>query len=172
MARWLLLAHHLFHLPTLLQVPFLHIGIQMQACGSQSSCRTTTVQCTNCTAPPPVNDLCTGALPIACAQTITGNTSTATPDAVATCVTSLSSAPGVWYTFAGDGSITTLSLCGSSFDTKIGVFSGSCASLTCVTGNDDFASCGLQSQVTFQTTTGTNYYILVTGFSTATEHLL
>ncbi len=137
------------------------------SCGSQNSCRTTTVQCTNCTAPPPVNDLCTGALPIACAQTITGNTSTATTDAVATCVTSLSSAPGVWYTFAGDGSITTLSLCGSSYDTKIGVFSGSCASLTCVTGNDDFSSCGLQSQVTFQTAIGTNYYILVTGFSTA-----
>jgi hypothetical protein len=137
-------------------------------CATQSACRTTTVQCTNCTAPPPVNDLCTGALPIACAQTITGNTATgATVDAVATCVTTLNSAPGVWYTFAGDGSITTLSLCGSSYDTKIGVFSGTCAALTCVTGNDDFASCGLQSQVTFQTTTGTDYYILVTGFGTA-----
>jgi subtilisin-like proprotein convertase family protein len=65
---------------------------------------------------------------------------------------------------AGDGSTTTLSLCGSSYDTKIGVFSGSCGTLTCVTGNDDF--CGVSSQVTFTAALGTNYYILVTGFST------
>lgn len=135
-------------------------------CGTQSSCRTTTVQCTSCVPPPPpVNDLCSGALPIACGQTITGTTAAATLDAGAgTCVTALNTAPGVWYTFAGDGSSTTLSLCGSSYDTKIGVFSGSCAGLTCVTGNDDF--CGLQSQVTFTANTGTTYYVLVTGFST------
>lgn len=134
------------------------------ACGSQSTCRTTTVQCTSCVPPPPpVNDLCAGALPIACAQTIAGSTVSATIDAGAgTCVTALNTAPGVWYTFAGDNSSTTLSLCGSGYDTKIGVFSGSCAGLTCVTGNDDF--CGLQSQVTFTANAGTTYYILVTGF--------
>ena len=109
-----------------------------------------------------VNDLCSGAINIACGQTITGSTSTATPDAVGTCITPLNTAPGVWYSFAGDGSIITLSLCGSAFDTKIGVFSGTCAGLTCVTGNDDF--CGLQSQVTFTSLVGTNYFVLVTGF--------
>lgn len=135
------------------------------ACGTQSTCRTTTVQCTSCAPPPPpANDLCTGALPIACGQTINASTTTATADAVATCVTSLNSAPGVWYTFVGDGSSTTLSLCGSAYDTKIGVFSGTCGSLTCVTGNDDF--CGTASQVTFTTTAGTTYFVLVTGFST------
>lgn len=136
------------------------------ACGAQSSCRTTTVQCTSCIPPPPpANDLCTGALPIACGQTISGTTASATADAVAgTCVTALNTAPGVWYTFAGDGSTTTLSLCGSSYDTKIGVFSGSCGALTCVTGNDDF--CGLQSQVSFTANVGTTYYVLVTGFGT------
>lgn len=138
------------------------------ACGSQSTCRTTTVQCTSCVPPPPpANDLCSGALPIACGQTITGSTASATVDAGAgTCVTPLNTAPGVWYTFAGDGSSTTLSLCGSSYDTKIGVFSGSCAGLTCVTGNDDF--CGLQSQVTFTANVGTTYYVLVTGFGSNT----
>jgi hypothetical protein len=133
------------------------------ACGTQSTCRTTTVQCTSCA---PVNDLCTGALPIACAGTVTGTTVGATIDAaVPTCVTTLNTAPGIWYTFAGNGQPTTLSLCGSGYDTKIGVFSGTCAALVCVTGNDDF--CGLQSQVTFTSVIGTTYFVLVTGFGTA-----
>ena len=136
------------------------------SCGTQNTCRTTTVQCTSCAAPPPANDLCSGALPIACGQTITGSTATATSDAVGTCVTTLNTAPGVWYTFSGDGSLTTLSLCGSTYDTKIGVFSGSCGTLTCVTGNDDFSGCGLRSQVTFTANVGTTYYVLVTGFGT------
>lgn len=136
------------------------------ACGNQNTCRTTTVQCTSCVPPPPpVNDLCAGAITINCGQTIAGSTVAATVDAVGTCVTALGTARGVWYTFAGDGSTTTLSLCGSGYDTKIGVFSGSCGTFTCITGNDDF--CGLQSQVTFTANLGTTYYVLVTGFGTS-----
>ncbi len=114
------------------------------------------------------NDLCAGAITINCGQTITGTTACgASTDAVAgTCVTSLNTAPGVWYTFVGDASPVTLSLCGSSYDTKIGVFTGTCTGLVCVTGNDDF--CGLQSEVTFNTNGGFTYYILVTGFGSAT----
>lgn len=114
------------------------------------------------------NDLCTGAITINCGQTINGSTACgASIDAAAgTCVTSLNTAPGVWYTFVGDASPVTLSLCGSSYDTKIGVFTGTCTGLVCVTGNDDF--CGLQSQVTFPTNGGFTYYILVTGFGSAT----
>lgn len=135
------------------------------ACTTQSSCRTTTVQCTSCSPPPPAaNDLCTGAINIACGQTISSSTAGQGIDAVPTCITTFGTAPGVWYTFVGDGSTVTLSLCGSSYDTKLGVFNGSCASLVCVTGNDDF--CGLQSQVNFVSAVGTTYYILVTGFST------
>ena len=136
-------------------------------CGSDFSCRTTTVQCTSCTAPPPpANDLCPGAISIACGQTITGSTTNATVDAVGTCnFVNLGTARGVWYTFVGDGTTNILSLCGSTFDTEIGVFSGSCGSLSCVTANDD--NCGLQSQVTFPTVLGTTYYVLVTGWSTS-----
>jgi hypothetical protein len=119
------------------------------------------------TSAPLPNDVCTGAININCGQTITGSTACgATPDAVATCVTTLNTANGLWYQFVADGSPVTLSLCGSSYDTKIGVFTGTCASMVCVTGNDDF--CGLQSQVTFNTNAAFTYYILVTGFSTAT----
>jgi len=124
---------------------------------------------TICVFTPPLiaNDICSGAININCGQTITGTTAGASPDAVGTCVTALGTAPGLWYSFAGDGSITTLSLCGSGYDTKIGVFSGSCGGLTCITGNDDFLTCGLQSQVQVTTVVGTTYYVLVTGFGTA-----
>jgi|APTNR8051073442_1049403.scaffolds.fasta_scaffold00229_53 hypothetical protein len=111
------------------------------------------------------NDACASAISMNCNSTVTGSTTGATADAVGTCTTALGTAPGVWYTFTGNGGSVTASLCGSSYDTKIGVFSGSCGALTCVAGNDDF--CSLQSQVTFQSTAGTTYYVLVTGFSTA-----
>ncbi|MBK8611563.1 MAG: hypothetical protein IPL84_16890 [Chitinophagaceae bacterium] len=42
------------------------------ACGTQSTCRTTTVQCTSCVGP--ANDNCTGALPIACGGSVSGTT--------------------------------------------------------------------------------------------------
>lgn len=115
-------------------------------------------------APPLVNDNCSGALPLTCGVTVTGSTATATADAVPTCVTTLNTAPGVWYKLDNVTGNVTLSLCGSSYDTKMGVFTGTCASPVCVTGNDDF--CSLQSQVTFTATLGTTYYVLVTGFST------
>ena len=121
------------------------------------------------------NDLCSGAFAISCGQTVSGttvgSTNTGNPG---TCVTSLSTAGGVWYRLVGNGGSVTLSLCGSAYDTKIGVFTGTCGALACVTGNDDFSGCtatpggsGLHSQVTFSSAAGTTYYIYVTGFSTA-----
>lgn len=62
-------------------------------CGAQNSCRTTTVQCTNCTVSAPPNDLCTAAIPITCGSTTVGTTVGATIDAVGTCVTPLNTAP-------------------------------------------------------------------------------
>ncbi|MBX2927623.1 MAG: T9SS type A sorting domain-containing protein [Saprospiraceae bacterium] len=118
-----------------------------------------------CAAVGPPNDACAGAIPVACGSTTTGSTALAGVDAVGTCITTLNTAPGVWYSVTGNGGAITVSLCGSSYDTKVGVFSGTCGALVCVTGNDDF--CSLQSQVTFNSTAGTTYLILVTGFSTA-----
>lgn len=115
---------------------------------------------------PPVNDLCTGAIQVQCGTPVSGTTIGSGVNAVGTCITTLNTAGGIWYKVQGGGGNITASLCGSSFDTKIGVFSGSCGALVCVTGNDDF--CGLQSQVTFNATDGVEYYILVTGFGAAT----
>lgn len=110
---------------------------------------------------------CDEATQLSCGQTVTGTTAGAATQTVATCVTTLNTGPGVWYSFAGNGDLISVSTCGGStnFDTKIGVFSGTCAALTCVTGNDD--ACGLQSTATFQSVSGTNYFIYVTGFLAA-----
>ena len=115
---------------------------------------------------PPPNDLCSNAIPLGCGSSIAGTTVLATFDNVGTCTTS-NTAPGVWYTVSGTGLPVTVSTCaGASYDTKISVFRGSCGTLTCVGGNDD--SCGLRSQVTFNSVAGETYYVLVHGFSAAT----
>ncbi|MCB9168854.1 MAG: hypothetical protein H6597_03320 [Flavobacteriales bacterium] len=121
------------------------------------------------------NDLCSGALPIACGQTVSGNTTSASADPDA-CVGN-NTAPGVWYTFTGAnsndpgaatgsaGDYIFLSTCGSSYDTKIDVFEGTCGALTCVAGNDDTSNNGCfgGSRIVFPTTVGTTYYVLISG---------
>jgi hypothetical protein len=114
---------------------------------------------------PLANDGCAGALPISCGQTITGTTVGATPESnLAGCGNATS--PTLWYAFVGTGQLTTVSLCGSAYDTQLGIITGPCGGAqTCVAGNDDF--CGTQSQVTFSAVAGTIYYIRVGGFGTA-----
>ena len=110
------------------------------------------------------SDGCAGALPISCGQTMTGSTVGFTSDLLGVGCGTNATSPGVWYTFTGDGSVVTASLCGSGYDTRITVLSGSCGAFTCVSTNDDF--CGTQSQVSFSSTLGTTYYILVYGYAT------
>ena len=111
------------------------------------------------------NDLCFDAETVACGDVITGSTEGATTnDAPGTCGTT-GGAPGVWYSFIGTGNIIELGLCNSNYDTKLQVFEGACDALVCVDGNDD--SCGLQSEVTFLSTPGTEYFIYVFGFGSS-----
>lgn len=112
--------------------------------------------------PAPANDLCANRATISCGNSLAGTTVNATVDNAGTCVTT-NTVAGVWYSFMGNNNIVTLNTCGSGFDTKLSVYTGSCSSFTCVTGNDDF--CSLQSQVTFFAQTGTEYFVLVHGFS-------
>lgn len=127
---------------------------------------------TICVTSPLANDLCSGAVSVSCGNTYSGTTVGMTntgETALPSCSSTSPSAPGVWYVLTGDGSTVTASLCsGTSYDSKINVYSGaSCASLTsCIASNDD--GCGSQSTVTFSTTIGTLYYILVNGYSSAT----
>ena len=117
----------------------------------------------------PANDLCANATPISCGTTISSSTVNATgePGSFAPCGVVQTTA-GVWYTFTGDGTTVTLSTCSAaSFDTKISVYTGGCAAPTCVAGNDDACS-GSRSTVTFVTSNGTVYLILIHGFGGAT----
>ena len=140
--------------------------VRTEACGGGSSSSYVTTTFT--TAPLP-NDNCAGAQVVTCGTTTAGSTVGAASDSgVGSCGIGSGGTPGngVWYKFVGNGAQATISLCGSSYDTKLHVYSGACGSLTCVTSSDDF--CGSGSQVVFNATVGVDYYILVSGFSSAT----
>ena len=113
----------------------------------------------------PLNeDVCQGALPIACGGTVQGTTTGANEDLAPECGTSISSA-GVWYTFPGTGGQMTLSTCpNNTYDTKLNVYSGDCTELECVAGNDDITGGVLCSSVTFLSALGTSYHVLVQGY--------
>jgi hypothetical protein len=122
--------------------------------------------------PPSGNDVCGGATPIACGQTVSGSTAGSTPDNQAFCGTSNTS-PGVWYQLVGTGGPVEVTTCnaGSNYDTKLSVYTGACGALTCVDGDDDDFTCsfsGLRSTVAFNSTPGQIYYILVHGFGSST----
>lgn len=110
-------------------------------------------------------DVCAGAEPISCGTTVSGSTADAQIDDVQFCGTSVT-APGVWYTFEGDGRNVTLSMCGATnYDSKLSVYRGSCNQLICVGGNDDQAGCNYASEFSFTTLEGVNYYALVHGWN-------
>ncbi|WP_438967229.1 choice-of-anchor J domain-containing protein, partial [Flavobacterium sp.] len=115
---------------------------------------------------PATNDLCANPIDISCGSTFTqttvGANSTGAPTVA--CGTGPGSG-GLWYKYAGNGDVVTFSLCGSTFNTKLQVYTGNCSGLTCVDGNDDF--CGTQSQVQITTVTGQDYYVYVYGSGTA-----
>lgn len=117
---------------------------------------------------PPSNDDCAAATVIGCDETVTGTTVGATPEALATCGTTDGTGGAVWYRFTGTGNEIDLTTCaaGTNYDSKIRVYTGDCNNLVCVTGNDD-SPCsfsGLRSRVTWISTLGTDYFIVVHGF--------
>ncbi len=100
-------------------------------------------------------------------QTVTGSTIGGTTSTETSfCGTSSASGGANWYTFTGDGGEWTVSSlnAGTDYDTKIWVYEGTCGALNCIDGNDDFNSTA-QSQVTFLTTSGLTYYVVIGGFS-------
>jgi hypothetical protein len=79
----------------------------------------------------------------------------------------------IWYRWLATSTGTaTVSTCGSSFDTKIGIYTG------CPTGsnqviacNDDSNTCGtnsVQSSLTFTATSGATYWIRIGGYASGT----
>jgi hypothetical protein len=114
----------------------------------------------------PVNDNCSQATAIGNVTRQTFSTVNATFDGAGRCMAS----PNIWYiytaTCTGD---VTVSLCGSSYDTKLGVYNKN----TCPPGSSDLIkcnddACGWQSEVTFAGTVGRQYLIEVGGFGSST----
>jgi len=140
--------------------------IMVEGFGSSSGDFSLAVTCVD----PEPNDLCENAIDIACGDTVSGSTVNASIDDFAPfCDTSITS-NGVWYRYDDTSGLVTditVTMCNSTFDydTKLSVYSGDCAGLVCVGGNDD--TCGLLSEVSFQSDGNTTFYILVHGFGGA-----
>jgi hypothetical protein len=73
---------------------------------------------------------------------------------------------GNWYTFTptANGIVDLTSnlpanVAPNSVDTRVSIWSGTCATLTCLAGNDDISGANYLSTVSFAATIGTTYYI-------------
>ncbi len=131
----------------------------------------TALSCTPnpCSNPPPANDACAGATSIAINSGIVAESCLATAevgDVAGTCTAGTFAS--MWWSFTAPYTGTfTASTCGSSYDTVLVAFSGTCAALTQVGCNDD--TCGLQSTIaTLAFTAGQTYFIRVGSFGTTT----
>lgn len=112
---------------------------------------------------PVAGDFCSMAISLPCGSSISGTTIGALPDTGLPFCGAAIEAPGIWYTFVGDGTNAVIATCSQyNYDTQLNAYQGSCNNLTCVTGIDDF--CYIGSLISFPTTAGTNYYILVQGW--------
>ncbi|QIE60721.1 T9SS type A sorting domain-containing protein [Rasiella rasia] len=117
-------------------------------------------------------DNCDIAGSISCGETVVGSTANASPDLGVPDCGGGNDAPGLWYVINDTSGLVTdytVSLCdgGTTYDSKLVVYSGDCGALVCVAENDD--SCGLQSELTFQSDGSSTYYILVNGFNAASS---
>ncbi|MCC7063578.1 MAG: hypothetical protein IT456_12295 [Planctomycetes bacterium] len=113
------------------------------------------------------NDDCTGAIAVTLgANGPFSNVGATTSTPALTC--GLGGAD-VWYSWVATGSGNlVVDLCGSGYDTVLGVYDGAggCGGLVLLGCNDD--SCGLQSSLTVPVTQGTTYFFQVGGFNGAT----
>lgn len=126
------------------------------------------------------NDVCTNAVPIACGQSITANSSCARPTDLTDCLNSTPGGPlatisakSLWYSFSGTGSEVLLSTCaGSEFNSAIYVYAGECFSKSCIAA--DKGTCGVlngfiqlggnqSSELVISTEIGTEYLVAVAG---------
>ena len=82
------------------------------------------------------------------------------------CGEGLVDSPGVWYSVVGTDNLMTASLSSASYDTRLTVYQGSCAALSCVGDADNIGSS--RESVGWCSTLGVPYLILVHGRGGAT----
>jgi len=112
---------------------------------------------------PPPNDDRQNAKAVGNVTNLAFDTTEATIDGPELCMRS----QNIWYCYTATCTgAATVSLCGSSFDTRLAIYNG-CSSIPTsddmLRCNDDF--CSMQSQVTFPVTAGNKYLIEVAGFN-------
>ena len=113
------------------------------------------------------NDTCDTALPVALGEVLSGATHAAMGSSeVPGCEYCYS--PDVWYTFTPPTSDTySVSLCGSTFDTIVEIFSGDCGGLEFLEGNDD-GNCDYASTAVAALNAGETYWIRISGYGATT----
>lgn len=119
---------------------------------------------------PPVNNQCANATSLPCG---TSNLAGTTVGALSYThgTGCLMSNYGVWYTFAGDGNSSTISVTTTSNDIELSISTGSCGSLTNIACQDSALSSGTETY-TFTTAVGVNYYVYIANWyssGTSTE---
>ena len=119
------------------------------------------------------NDLCGDAIVVNATPFIDNRsttTATSTGDPTPTC--GFNGGNGVWYQYtpAVDGELT-VRLLGSSFDTVLAMYTGTCGGLTEVACNDDGLA-DLTSELTESVTASTTYTILAAGYDGETGDLV
>ncbi|MBN1973840.1 MAG: hypothetical protein JW787_09400 [Sedimentisphaerales bacterium] len=112
--------------------------------------------------PVTTNDNCANAQTVGNVTNLAFTTVGATHDGPSACIMN---SPNIWYKYTATCTGTAVfSLCGSSFDTVLAVYSGtSCSNLSLVGCNDD--ACGSQSELSISVTSGKTYWIEVGGLS-------
>ncbi|MBR6068682.1 MAG: hypothetical protein IKP45_12900 [Bacteroidales bacterium] len=109
----------------------------------------------------PSNSTCANATTLNCGATLNGTT-VGTPGTAHGLPSSASTSNyGVWYTFVGTDGETTLTST-TTFDHELSVVSGSCGNFTWVGSKDGSTS---TETYTFNTTSGTRYYVYVAHYS-------
>ncbi|MFN3756704.1 MAG: hypothetical protein ACK4RM_07100 [Flavobacterium sp.] len=137
---------------------FIHYNTN-SSCGTATTCCTTNISCASCPAPTaPTNDLCINATSLPCGTTgLTGSTTNTTNQNHGSGC--LMSNFGVWYTFMGDGSTTTVTST-ANFDHEMSISYGSCGSLINVSCHDNTWGFGTET-ASFPTINGQTYYIYI-----------
>ncbi len=111
-----------------------------------------------------VNDEWENCMAIGDAVDLPFSTKQATPDGPGECMTS----PNLWYCYTAPCTGTsTISLCESSYDTKLAVYDGVDPNVDPMMGCDD-NSCGQQSELDVDVVAGNSYLIEVGGWSNYT----
>lgn len=143
-----------------------YVYVAYWSTGTTTNTLTISLTCTI----PPTNDPCASATSLPCgtsnlAGTTVGSVSETAPSGCSGAITNY----GVWYTFVGDGDITTITVQETGgFDTGVGIYSGSCGALTNLNCLDAVGASNPEIQ-SFPTTSGVTYFIYVSYFDTGSS---